>query len=225
MPNARRRKDLVIIGTGGHGRELADVVRASIDDGAPWVLRGFVDANVERHGREIDGVEVLGDESVLPRLGRCAVVVGVGSTSARRRIVERLAPAGVEWPILAHPTATVTGSGQLSPGCVLMAGVVLTTNVHLGAHTHLNTQSSASHDCAFGAFVHLAPGAHAAGNVVLGDGVDVGIGASLVQGIRVGAWSVVGAGAVVIGDAPENVTLVGVPARVVKTRDPGWHLR
>jgi sugar O-acyltransferase (sialic acid O-acetyltransferase NeuD family) len=224
MSNAHRRKDLVIIGTGGHGRELADVVRAAVDDGAPWVLRGFLDASVERHGLEVDGIEVLGDEAVLSRLGQCAVVIGVGSTAARRRIVERLAPMGLEWPVLVHPTATVTGRVALAPGCALMGGVILTTNVRLEAHTHMNTLSSASHDCVFGPFVQVAPGARVAGNVTLGEGVDVGIGASLVQGVHVGAWSVVGAGAVVIADAPANATLVGVPARVTKMRDPGWHL-
>lgn len=195
-----------------------------IADGAPYVLRGFVDANADRHGRTIDGLEVLGDEAVLSRMPTAAVVVGIGAPAVRRRVVERLATFNFAWPTLIHPTATITGRVEIGEGCALMAGAVVTTNVRLGAHTHLNTLSSASHDCVLGTFVHLAPGARAAGNVTLEEGIDVGIGACIVQGITVGAWSIVGAGAVVIADAPANATLVGVPARVARMREPGWHL-
>jgi acetyltransferase EpsM len=43
--------------------------------------------------------------------------------------------------------------------------------------------------------------------------------ASVIQGRTVGAWSVVGAGTVVIHDLPDGVTAVGVPAEIIKRRD------
>jgi len=42
--------------------------------------------------------------------------------------------------------------------------------------------------------------------------------------LRVGEWSIVGAGAAVVKDVPPNVTVVGIPARVMRTRPEGWHL-
>jgi acetyltransferase-like isoleucine patch superfamily enzyme len=44
----------------------------------------------------------------------------------------------------------------------------------------------------------------------------LGIGAKVIPGVKIGAGTTVGAGAVVIEDLPENVTAVGVPARVIK---------
>jgi len=41
------------------------------------------------------------------------------------------------------------------------------------------------------------------------------MGANLIQGVTVGPSSVIGAGAVVIGDVPAEVTVVGVPGRVI----------
>jgi acetyltransferase-like isoleucine patch superfamily enzyme len=70
----------------------------------------------------------------------------------------------------------------------------------------------------------VAPGAHLAGAVMLEEGCDVGIGAVVIQGLTVGAWSIVGAGAVVIESLLDNLTAVGVPARVTSRRPPGWHL-
>src|SRR4051812_31315414 len=98
MPRVRKTNDLLIIGTGGHGRELADVARAACDDGAPWTLRGFVDANPARHGREIDGLEVLGDETALADFPGCGVIVGIGSTAVRYRVVRRLGEKQIRWP-------------------------------------------------------------------------------------------------------------------------------
>ena len=57
---------------------------------------------------------------------------------------------------------------------------------------------------------------------LLGEGADVGIGASVTQGNTIGAWSIVGAGAVVIGDVDADTTVVGCPSRVVDTRPSGW---
>ena len=46
----------------------------------------------------------------------------------------------------------------------------------------------------------------------LGDHVVVGAGATILGAITIGAGSVVGSGAVVLNDAPENSTVVGMPA-------------
>lgn len=54
----------------------------------------------------------------------------------------------------------------------------------------------------------------------LGDQVVVGVGASVLGAITVSDGARVGGGAVVVKDVPPHATAVGVPARVVATRDP-----
>ncbi|NJP07107.1 MAG: serine O-acetyltransferase [Chloroflexaceae bacterium] len=54
----------------------------------------------------------------------------------------------------------------------------------------------------------------------LKDHVIVGVGASVLGAITIGEASRVGGGAVVVKDVPPHSTAVGVPARVVATRDP-----
>jgi len=58
----------------------------------------------------------------------------------------------------------------------------------------------------------------------VGEGTFIGLGSSVIPGIRIGRWSVIGAGAAVTEDLPDNCTAVGVPARVIKTHEEGWHL-
>lgn len=57
------------------------------------------------------------------------------------------------------------------------------------------------------------------GTPVLGDNVYVGAGAKIIGGIRIGNNVKVGANAVVLKDVPDNVTVAGIPAQVVKSHD------
>ncbi len=52
----------------------------------------------------------------------------------------------------------------------------------------------------------------------LGDNVIVGVGASILGSIMVGDNALVGAGSVVLRDVPADSTVVGVPARVVRSQ-------
>jgi serine O-acetyltransferase len=53
-----------------------------------------------------------------------------------------------------------------------------------------------------------------------GDHVFIGAGARILGDIELGDDSAVGANAVVVKDVPAGATVVGIPARIVKTRDP-----
>jgi UDP-perosamine 4-acetyltransferase len=62
----------------------------------------------------------------------------------------------------------------------------------------------------------VAPGAAIASLVRVGEKTMIGIGATVIERIKIGANSIVGAGAVVVDDVPDNVVVVGVPARVLR---------
>jgi acetyltransferase-like isoleucine patch superfamily enzyme len=52
------------------------------------------------------------------------------------------------------------------------------------------------------------------GGALIGDCTHIGIGASVLPQKRVGANCVIGAGAVVIDDIPDNSVAYGIPAKV-----------
>jgi sugar O-acyltransferase (sialic acid O-acetyltransferase NeuD family) len=218
-------EDLVIVGTGGHAREMLDVVEAINADRRRYNLLGFLDDAPERRGTSVRDSEVLGGvEWLAERPGsRPLVVVGIGNPAVRRRVALRVARTGARSPTLVHPSASLTRRVTVGEGSILTARVVVTTDVRLGAHVHANIGVTVSHDCVIGDFATLAPGVHLAGNVLLGEGCDIGIGAVVIPSVRIGAWVVVGAGAVAIEPVPNNAIVVGVPARVIKTRPAGWH--
>jgi len=218
------RRDLVIVGAGGHAREVLDILEAAELDGAPYRLLGFLDDDPRLAGASVRDRPILGGLAwLLARArGDVSYVLGIGAPAAKARIAGQCHRARRRAATLVHPRALVTARVALGEGAVLAAHALVTSDVRLGDHVHLNVHASVSHDCDVGAYTHLAPGARLAGGVRIGQGCDVGIGAVVIPSVTIGSWSVVGAGAAVVDALPDDCTAVGVPARVIKTRPRGW---
>lgn len=215
MVRAAVPEPIVIVGAGGHGRELFDAATAS-----GWEVVGFVDDGEVRLDRlERLGVPLLGGTDWLAaHPGRYAI--GVGTSTIRRRLRDRLDGAGCRSATVRHPGAIVGPDVRLGDGVVLYDRCTITTNVTIGDHTHLNVGCAVQHDSTVGAFVQFSPGVFVNGDCEIGDDVFLGTGAIVTRGCSVGPGARVGAGAVVLADVAAGATVVGVPARPVKSGDP-----
>lgn len=202
-------REVFVLGAGGH----AKVVIATLRE-AGFTVSGLYDDKPEKFGQEIAGVPVLGELADLPSGGSGGFVIGIGSNLVRRQIAARF-PA-VDWITAVHPRAYLHGDSKLGPGTVVFAAAVIQPGAQLGAHCIVNTAATIDHDCELGDFVHVAPGCHLAGAVRLDDGVLFGIGCVAIPGVEVGAWTTVGAGAVVSRNLPPQSVCVGMPARVTR---------
>lgn len=205
---------VLIIGAGGHGQVVADILlamRAAGEDIAPV---GFLDANPNLSGRTFLGLPVLGNDKDLGATPHDAVILAVGDNALRRRLFERLLHAGEDFASAVHPTAVLAPGVVLEPGCMVCARAVINTGAVIRADTILNTGCIVEHHNTVGPHAHVAPGATLGGECAVDEGALVGIGSTVLPRTRVGAWAVVGAGAAVIGDVPAQAIVVGVPARV-----------
>lgn len=208
---------LVIVGAGGFGREVLDIVEAVNGVEPIFDFLGFMDddrhKDLELTGRR--GAAFLGPIDVLAGIA-ASYVIGIGSPASRRLVDENIASWRSRRSIsLIHPSATVASEVILGPGAIVAAGARLSTNLRIGRQFQANPNATVGHDCRIGDYVSLSPGAHISGDVRLGDGVLIGAGAVVIQGCSVGDGSIIGAGAVVVRDVAPGVTAVGVPARSV----------
>ncbi|MCX4806593.1 NeuD/PglB/VioB family sugar acetyltransferase [Streptomyces sp. NBC_01214] len=217
-----RTEDLLIVGAGGFARETAQAVRdaaaaAAAYGRAPrWRLAGHLDDDPGLHGREVDGVPVLGGSHLVHELPAARVVVCVGSPrdyAVRARLVRRLGLPGSRYATVVHPTAVVSGSSLLGAGSVLLAHCVLTAAVRLGSHVAVMPHVVLTHDDRVGDFATLASGVRLGGGVRLGRGAYLGAGALVREGTSVGAWSLTGMGSTVLADVPPGEVWAGSPAR------------
>lgn len=195
---------VLVIGGGGHAKVVVATLAA-----AGYQVAAVLDDNPATWGSTVLGVPVLGGVSELKTASGLAVLA-IGSNEARRRIAK--AYPEVRWLSVVHPQAHVHESVRLGKGTVVFAGAVIQPDAVVGEHVIVNTGATIDHDCLVEDFVHLAPGVHLAGGVALGEGAFMGIGSVAIPRTRVGSWSTVGAGGVVIRPIPERVTAVGVPA-------------
>ncbi|MEO8380617.1 MAG: acetyltransferase [Acidobacteriota bacterium] len=200
---------IIIIGAGGHGAVVADIVGDAI---------GFVDDSPQRIGTEVLGLPVFGTLAMLREFSHEAIVVAIGDNALRRAITDRVLAGGERLVSAIHPFTHVASSAAIGEGTVIAPGAVVMPRVVVGRGAIVNTKSSIDHDCAIGDFVHIAPGATLGGNVRVGDETLIGTGASVVAGVTIGRRCVIGAGAVVVRDLPDDVVAVGVPARITSGR-------
>ena len=108
---------------------------------------------------------------------------------------------------------------------MITAGSILTNQIRIGNHVHINLDCTIGHDAILQDFTTLAPGVHVSGNVAFGHGCYVGTGANILEKLHIGEWSIIGAGSTITKDVPANTTVVGLPGIVVKTRESGWQVK
>lgn len=202
---------IVLVGAGGHAREVAEIVEHSRRErGTPGLL-GFLEDDPARTGEEVDGFPVLGGTEWL-RTGRAQAIIAIGSIPVRKRLGEQLKEWEVPLATAISPKAHISDRCRIGAGTMVFPGVILSTNVTIGKHVILGVYSNVSHDSTVGDYSFLCPASMVTGGVTIGREVMLGTNSSVIPKRKVGDRSVVGAGACVVKDVPSDVTALGVPA-------------
>lgn len=181
---------------------------------------GVLDDDPGLRGHPIGGAEVLGAIDLATELPG-SIAVCVGSGSARRSIVSRLAALGVgpdRFTTLVDESARVSGNSHIGRGTIILASSVLTADVLVGRHVVIMPNCTLTHDDIVDDFATLAAGVAVGGVARIGEAAYLGMNASVRQKVSVGAGATVGMGAVVLTDVPEGQIWAGVPARELGVR-------
>ncbi|MCL4872103.1 MAG: acetyltransferase [Anaerolineae bacterium] len=212
---------VIVIGAGGHGQVVADILWRMHAAGEAVEPVGFLDDADSWQGQWVSKLPVLGKTADLFRFAHDALVVAIGNNLTRQRVAQALQAQGEQFVTVCHPTAVIASDVSIGPGTMICANVVINPGAVIGSHAILNTACTVDHHNRIGDFAHIAPGAHLGGDVQVGEGSFIGIGGIVIPQKQVGNWCTVGAGAVVIRDVPDGVTAVGVPARIIKNNTHG----
>lgn len=209
--------NIVILGAGGHGRVVLDIIQQAREH----VVKGFLDSNPQIWGRRVDGVEVLGGTELLADLvaqGVDGAIVAIGDNGVRRQFADTVDAAGLELVNAIHPSVNLARTVTVGCNVVIAAGALVCAHCQVGDSVVLNTGCIIDHESMVGTAAHICPGVKIAGHVTVESGAFVGIGATIIQNVRIGYDAAVGAGSVVIEDVEPMTTVVGVPAKVIKTK-------
>lgn len=139
--------------------------------------------------------------------------ITIGNNYIRKKISKKYQ---LKYPVLIHPKSIVASHTFIGDGSVVMAGTVINPDVIVGKHCIINTGAVIEHDCVLKDFVHLSPNVSLAGNVTIDEGSHIGIGSCVIQGVKIGKWTTIGAGSVIIRDVPDYAIVVGNPGKIIK---------
>jgi len=206
---------LTLWGASGHAKVVADIVRAE----NRYELAGFIDDFSAEAPAEFCGLPVLRTRECLGnvlRQGIGRIIIAVGDCQARVRLACMARDHGFSLGVAIHPRATVASGVSVGAGTVIAAGAVVNPGTVIGENVIVNTSASVDHDCVVEDGAHVGPGCHLGGWVRVGRESWLGIGSIVRDRVRIGSGTMVGAGAVAVGDLPDGVVAYGVPAKVIR---------
>jgi acetyltransferase EpsM len=200
---------VIIVGAGGHGRVVLDIVRAMHRE-----VVGFLDDECKE--REVNGTIVLGgcDKLASPTFVKNHdVVVAIGDNRTRRHFAEQVLRNCGRLVLAVHPACVVSATAEIGEGTVVVPGVVINANARIGRFCIVNTGATIGHDVVLEDGAQIAPGVNLGGGASCGEDSFIGIGAAVAPGVRIGAGAVLGAGATAVRDIDPGAIAFGTPAK------------
>ncbi|TXG77043.1 acetyltransferase [Candidatus Dojkabacteria bacterium] len=143
------------------------------------------------------------------------VVVAIGDPKSRQKIVQEHPEFNYATLIANYNFYTYGINNVIGRGTIICPGTIVTTNVSIGNHVHLNLQTTVGHDTVLGDFVTTAPGAKISGNCNIGKRVYIGTNASIKEKIDICDDAVIGLNAGVVKSITEAGTYVGTPVKKI----------
>jgi sugar O-acyltransferase (sialic acid O-acetyltransferase NeuD family) len=207
-------KNIIIIGSGGFGREVEMLINQINSFSPTWNLLGFVD-DITEQGVQVGSSKVLGNIDYVNALSNVSVVLAVANPALKKSIINRI-NSSIEFATLIHPTVIYGDRVSIGYGAIICAGTIITTDVSIGNHVILNLMCTVGHDTVIADLCSFMPSVNISGEVSIGQGVYVGTGAKIINQLTIGNGAIIGAGAVVSKSIPENCTAVGIPAKPIK---------
>src|SRR5258706_8599553 len=125
---------VLVIGAGGHGHVVADILRASADAGGDQEFIGFLDDQPRYHDKA-----VLGPLGMLPRIPHDAVIVAIGDNETRSRIARHLSAGGERIATVRHPGSILAGGVSAGEGSMVSAGAIAGVGTTIGRGGMLKT--------------------------------------------------------------------------------------
>jgi sugar O-acyltransferase (sialic acid O-acetyltransferase NeuD family) len=209
-------KKVVIIGAGGFGREVLEIFKEQNKIQNQWEILGFLDKNKSLYGNFINNYPVLGDIDWFGKNKDVGCVIAIGDPKIRKRISNSLEEKCVIFYNAIHPSAIISDFVHKGKDVIIGAGSVISVNTEIKDHVVINCHCNLGHDAILENYCSIMTNATISGKNHIEEGVYIGSGATLIEQLTIGKWTIVGAGATVMINVPNNVTVLGMPAKILR---------
>jgi len=211
------KKEIILIGGGGHCKSVIDV----ISDSDEFQVAGILDIP-DKMGKEVLGFSIIGsDQNIAPIIDKYVyyhITVGhILSNEARVRLYNQFRSAGALFPVIIAKDAHVSRYAILGDGCFVGHKAVVNAGVVVGENSIINTGAIIEHDSVIGSHSHISTMCTVNADCKIGNHCFLSSHAVINRGIEVADDTIVYSGSVVTKSFYEkNISLKGTPAKLVK---------
>ncbi|HRP90516.1 MAG TPA: acetyltransferase [Edaphocola sp.] len=211
---------MLIVGAKGFAKEILEICKQN-DELEHLVF--YDDVNLEVCGKLFDTFPILKSleeaknyfETIDPRFS-----IGIGIPPLRKILYEKFIDLGGQYTSTISPKADLGSFGvNIGEGANILDGAKISNAVTIGKGSIVYYNAVVTHDCHLGDFVELSPSVNVSGRVKIGNMTRLGTGTIVLPDRIIGNNVIIGAGAVVTQNIPDNCTAVGVPARIIKRKE------
>lgn len=207
-------KNLIIIGAGGMGRTLYDIARESIGFGEDFLIKGFIDDNIEALDEFENYPPILGRISEYIPVENDVFTFSIGGDS-RRKCIESLIERGAEFINIIHKTARIGTNVKLGVGNIIAAFTTLGADCKVGDYNLIQSYTVIGHDAQIGDFNRIDTHVTCVGGIKIKNETTIHTSAVINHKVVVEDKAKVGACSFVIRKVKEGQTVFGVPAKKI----------
>jgi sugar O-acyltransferase (sialic acid O-acetyltransferase NeuD family) len=205
-------KKLVIFPFNGNGIEALDCISYEKYD-----FIGFIDDNAQK----TSGQYPVFSRKLLEEYEELYILAVPGSAESfrkRKEVINSLEIPPQRFITVIHPTASVGKNVKIGYNCLIMAGVVLTSNVVIKNHVCILPNTVIHHDTQINDHTIIGSNVVVAGQTTVGMNCYIGSGSNIINDIHIGDASLIGFGSNIIKSVSHNSKMVGNPARDLNCR-------
>jgi len=201
-------KDIIIMGAGDLGKDVAWLIERINEKTPEWNLLGFTEKG---EMTEFQGYPVLGTDDVIENFKDVYVVCALANTAVRERIIDTL-PENAHVATLIDPNAIIHRTAQIGEGSMIFAGAMVGIEAKVGKQCVVLYNAAVNHDVEVGDYTTVYPNATISGRCHVGKYCEIGTGASIIQHVSICDNAKIGVGAAVFTNIKYPGTTVGNPA-------------
>lgn len=207
-------KDIIIYGSGGMAREVAELIEDINSLKPHWSIKGYIDDDDKKRGEVIHNYCILGTCEVLQNLSRPVhIIIAVGDPAAKKLIYEKIKDLNVRFPILVHPTAKISKRAVIGEGSIIGIDCIVSTGVYLGRHVFLNMRTVVGHDAVIRDFCSCLVNCVIAGGVQMMPCSLMGSGSIIMEKKIIGSRAKISMGSIVSFDVEDDHVVMTRPSK------------